>query len=85
MTNQKPMNINVAFIKVTTIDGCSSLNIGQSFLADLSNSTKKNQGYGENFGDGAQYIGPQSLLDDHDYIDSPALSKPTIQRNLSLT
>lgn len=64
------ININIGIIKINSFENASAVNIGQNLLADWHNSDKKNQGYGQNFGDDSGFIGNRSLVDDRDQIDS---------------
>ncbi len=66
------ININIYMIKINSFENASAVNIGQNLLAEWHNSDKKNQGYGQNFGDGAEYFAPKSFVDDRDQIDSPS-------------
>ncbi|XJZ25732.1 hypothetical protein ACF5W4_09930 [Bacillota bacterium Lsc_1132] len=64
------ININIGVIKINSFENASAVNIGQNLLAEWHNSDKKNQGYGQNFGDQSEFIGTRSLVDDRDQIDS---------------
>lgn len=73
------ININIFMIKINSFENASAVNIGQNLLAEWHNSDKKNQGYGQNFGDKSHFTGTRSLVDDRDQIDSPSSfeSSPT--------
>ncbi|MDQ0197737.1 hypothetical protein [Neobacillus ginsengisoli] len=66
------ININIFMIKINSFENASAVNIGQNLLADWHNSDKKNQGYGQNFGDKSDFLGTRSFVDDRDQIDSPS-------------
>lgn len=66
------ININIFMIKINSFENASAVNIGQNLLADWHNSDKKNQGYGQNFGDKSDFLGTRSVVDDRDQIDSPS-------------
>jgi hypothetical protein len=59
-------------IKINSFENASAVNIGQNLLADWHNSDKKNQGFGQNFGDKSDFLGTRSFVDDRDQIDSPS-------------
>jgi hypothetical protein len=62
--------ININIIKVNSFENASAINVGQNLLAEWHNSDKKNQGIGQNMGDGSGFIGTRSCVDDRDLIDS---------------
>jgi len=66
------ININIYMIKINSFENASAVNIGQNLLAEWHNSDKKNQGFGQNFGDGSQFCATKSMVDDRDQIDSPS-------------
>lgn len=66
------ININIFMIKINSFENASAVNIGQNLLAEWHNSDKKNQGYGQNFGDNSDIVGTRSFVDDRDQIDSPS-------------
>jgi hypothetical protein len=66
------ININIFMIKINSFENASAVNIGQNLLAEWHNSDKKNQGYGQNFGDESDFVGNRSFVDDRDQIDSPS-------------
>lgn len=66
------ININIFMIKINSFENASAVNIGQNLLAEWHNSDKKNQGYGQNFGDKSDFFGNRSFVDDRDQIDSPS-------------
>ena len=66
------ININIYMIKINSFENASAVNIGQNLLAEWQNSDKRNQGYGQNYGDDATYVGNRNLVDDKDQIDSPS-------------
>lgn len=66
------ININIFMIKINSFENASAVNIGQNLLAEWQNSDKRNQGYGQNYGDDAAFIGNRNLVDDRDQIDSPS-------------
>lgn len=66
------ININICVIKINSFENASAVNIGQNLLAEWHNSDKKNQGYGQNFGDSSEFAANHSFVDDRDQIDSPA-------------
>jgi hypothetical protein len=78
MTTPVPyININIFMIKINSFENASAVNIGQNLLAEWHNSDKKNQGYGQNFGDGSKYISPKSYVDDRDQLDSNSTFEST--------
>ncbi|MGG5254070.1 hypothetical protein ACQYAD_11305 [Neobacillus sp. SM06] len=76
------IHINIGVIKINSFENASAVNIGQNLLAEWHNSDKKNQGYGQNFGDQSEFIGTRSLVDDRDQIDS-ASSFEAVGKNRS--
>ncbi|MCP8969291.1 hypothetical protein [Ectobacillus ponti] len=66
------VNINIFLLKINSFENASAVNIGQNLLADWHNSDKKNQGYGQNFGDGSDFVATRSAVDDRDQLDSLA-------------
>ncbi|WP_042463207.1 hypothetical protein [Neobacillus dielmonensis] len=64
------INININIIKVNSFENASAINVGQNLLAEWHNSDKKNQGFGQNMGDGSHFLGTRSCVDDRDQIDS---------------
>ncbi|RLQ95446.1 hypothetical protein [Falsibacillus albus] len=64
------VNINIYMIKINSFENASAVNIGQNYLSDWHNSDKKNQGFGQNFGDGSGFIGTRNMVDDRDQMDS---------------
>lgn len=66
------ININIFLLKINSFENASAVNVGQNLLADWRNSDKKNQGYGQNFGDESGFVGTRSFVDDKDQVDSPA-------------
>ncbi len=66
------ININIFMIKINSFENASAVNIGQNLLAEWHNSDKKNQGYGQNFGDASEFAANRSCVDDRDQIDSPS-------------
>jgi len=66
------ININIFMIKINSFENASAVNIGQNLLAEWHNSDKKNQGFGQNFGDKSNIVGTRSFVDDKDQIDAPS-------------
>lgn len=66
------ININIFILKINSFENASAVNVGQNLLAEWHNSDKKNQGYGQNFGDESTFMGTRSHVDDKDQIDSPS-------------
>ena len=64
------INININIIKVNSFENASAINVGQNLLAEWHNSDKKNMGLGQNMGDGSNFIGTRSGVDDRDQFDS---------------
>ncbi|WP_342045438.1 hypothetical protein [Bacillus sp. OTU530] len=64
------VNINIFLLKINSFENASAVNIGQNLLADWHNSDKKNQGYGQNFGDNSEFVATRSAVDDRDQFDS---------------
>lgn len=64
--------INIFCLKINSVENASAVNIGQSLLADWSNSDKRNQGFGQNYGDESGFMGTRSFVDDSDMVDSPS-------------
>jgi hypothetical protein len=71
--------INIFILKINSFENASAVNIGQNFLAEWSNSDKRNQGYGQNSGDGVEFLEPRCFVDDKDGVDSPSFFHPTLQ------
>ncbi|WEG13521.1 hypothetical protein PU629_03905 [Pullulanibacillus sp. KACC 23026] len=65
-------NINIHIIKVNSFENASAINVGNNLLAEWQNSDKKTMGIGQNMGDDAAFLGTKSMVDDRDYMDSPA-------------
>ncbi|WP_421803861.1 hypothetical protein [Halobacillus salinus] len=63
--------INIFNFKINSFENASAVNVGQNVLADWHNSDKKNQGFGQSFGDGSAFMETKSQVDDRDLIDSP--------------
>jgi hypothetical protein len=63
-------NIHINIIKVNSFENASAINVGNNLLAEWHNSDKKNQGLGQNMGDGSCFLGTESMVDDRDQIDS---------------
>lgn len=76
------ININICVIKINSFENASAVNIGQNLLAEWHNSDKKNQGYGQNFGDSSAIVGNHNCVDDRDQIDSPSTFETIGQPNL---
>ncbi|MBO9128388.1 hypothetical protein [Bacillus sp. 165] len=66
------VNINIFLLKINSFENASAVNIGQNLLVDWHNSDKKNQGYGQNFGDNSDFVATRSAVDDRDQMDSLA-------------
>lgn len=66
------INIHIQVIKVNSFENASAINVGQNLLAEWHNSDKKNMGIGQNMGDGAEFLGTRSFVDDRDQVDSAA-------------
>lgn len=64
------ININIFMIKINSFENASAVNIGQNLLAEWHNSDKKNQGFGQNFGDSSDFVATRSMVDDRDQVDS---------------
>lgn len=58
------ININIFMLKINSFENASAVNVGQNLLAEWQNSDKKNQGYGQNFGDASGFIGTNGKVDD---------------------
>jgi hypothetical protein len=63
--------INIFNFKINSFENASAVNVGQNILADWNNTDKKNQGFGQNFGDSSAFMGTKSMVDDRDLIDAP--------------
>jgi hypothetical protein len=72
------VNINIFLLKINSFENASAVNIGQNLLADWHNSDKKNQGYGQNFGDNSDFVATQSAVDDRDLMDSLSSFESTV-------
>ncbi|RHW35767.1 hypothetical protein D1B31_18970 [Neobacillus notoginsengisoli] len=70
-------------IKINSFENASAVNIGQNLLAEWQNSDKRNQGYGQNYGDDSAFIGNRNLVDDKDQIDSPSSFDTCIPKNFN--
>nr|WP_258565231.1 hypothetical protein [Bacillus amyloliquefaciens] len=53
-------------LKIKSFENASAVNVGQNLLAEWQNSDKKNQGYGQNFGDASGFFGTNGKVDDRD-------------------
>lgn len=69
--------INIFLLKINSFENASSVCIGQNLLADWNNYDKKNQGYGQIFGDDAGIMGNRSMVDDRDGVDAPMHNEVT--------
>jgi hypothetical protein len=67
--NSSSIAINIFLFKINSFENASAVNIGENFLADWNNSSKKNQGFGQNFGD-ESFFQTKSGVDDRDVLDS---------------
>ncbi len=74
--------INIFMFKINSFENASAVNVGQNFLADWNNTDKKNQGYGQNFGDDSGFFGTRSVVDDRDGIDMPSIMDPNATKYL---
>ncbi|GGH73980.1 hypothetical protein JOD43_000181 [Pullulanibacillus pueri] len=63
--------INIFLFKINSFENASAVNIGENLLANWNNSSKKNQGFGQNFGDRSEFA-TNSGVDDRDINDSNA-------------
>jgi hypothetical protein len=72
------VNINIFMLKINSFENASAVNIGQNLLADWHNSDKKNQGYGQNFGDNSDFVATRSAVDDRDLMDSLSSFESTV-------
>ncbi|MCK6255403.1 hypothetical protein M1K46_23450 [Fictibacillus sp. WQ 8-8] len=63
--------INIFLFKINSFENASAVNIGENYLSDWHNSDKKNQGFGQSFGDDARFFGNENSVDDRDAVDSP--------------
>ncbi|MFQ3544197.1 hypothetical protein Q7A53_08920 [Halobacillus rhizosphaerae] len=63
--------INIFNFKINSFENASAVNVGQNLLTDWHNSDKKNQGFGQNFGDSSAFLGTKSMVDDRDALDFP--------------
>ncbi|MCZ8514051.1 hypothetical protein O9H85_16795 [Paenibacillus filicis] len=66
---------NIFILKINSIENASAINVGQNFLAEWSNSDKRIQGYGQNYGDDSDFVGNSHYVDDKDLVDFPALKR----------
>lgn len=69
---------NIFILKINSIENASAVNVGQNFLAEWTNSDKRLQGYGQNYGDEASFVGNRHFVDDRDQVDSPALQRSAL-------
>ncbi|MBY0121672.1 hypothetical protein [Bacillus sp. S/N-304-OC-R1] len=72
VTRPAQFNIHINIIKVNSFENASAINVGNNLLAEWHNSDKKNMGLGQNMGDGSNFFGTNSMVDDRDQIDSAA-------------
>jgi hypothetical protein len=63
------ISINIFIFKINSFENASAVNVGENFLLDWQNSSKKNQGFGQNFGDDSTFD-TRSGVDDRDVFDS---------------
>ncbi|PTY77102.1 hypothetical protein B5V89_15700 [Heyndrickxia sporothermodurans] len=73
-----PAVINLQTFKVNSLDHTAVLNIGQCQLLDIFVAYKRNQGIGEQNGDGTRFILPVSSVLDSDFVDSPAVKNSIV-------
>ncbi|MFD2671233.1 hypothetical protein [Marinicrinis sediminis] len=59
-------------VKINSFENASAVNIGQNVLADWQNADKKNQGFGQSYGDESGFMGNRNQVDDRDQVDSPS-------------
>jgi hypothetical protein len=64
------ISINIFIFKINSFENASAVNVGENFLLDWQNSSKKNQGFGQNFGDDSMFSDTRSGVDDRDCFDS---------------
>lgn len=69
---------NIFILKINSFENASALNVGQNFLAEWTNSDKRSQGYGQNYGDRSDFVGNRMMVDDKDQIDSPTLNRSAL-------
>jgi hypothetical protein len=68
-----PVVLNILGIKINSLDHGAVVNLGPSQHLDIFVSYKRNQGIGEQNGDLAPTLLPQSGVWDTDFIDSPTV------------
>ncbi len=73
-----PVMVNVAVLKVNSLDHSAVLNLGPSQHADLFVSYKRNQGIGEQNGDCSPVILAVSWVTDCDLNDTSAIKNSII-------
>ncbi|MEB6550934.1 hypothetical protein MXL46_17895 [Heyndrickxia sporothermodurans] len=65
-----PAVINLQTFKLNSIDHTAVLNISQSQLLDIFVAYKRNQGIGEQNGDGIRIVLPVSSVLDSEFVDN---------------
>ncbi|MGI6603715.1 MAG: hypothetical protein GX062_01890 [Firmicutes bacterium] len=66
-----PIVINIFYLKINSVENASAINIGENYLVDWTNADKRNQGYGQNLGDGSDFVASRYIVDDRDGVDAP--------------
>ncbi|WP_053360786.1 hypothetical protein [Bacillus sp. FJAT-27251] len=67
-----PTNVNIAGMKLNNIDHGSSVSFSSTLKKNRNVKAKKNQGWGQQLGDGCLKIGIAGSTLDHDVEDSNA-------------
>jgi hypothetical protein len=65
-----PTKVNLGFIKINEVGLGSNFTIGRTKSIGRNNSTKKNQGFGQQVGDMTSISVPIQIVKDADIIDS---------------
>lgn len=69
---------NIFLLKINSVENASAVAIGQNLLVEWTNSDKRTQGYGQNYGDSSDFVGNNHLIDDKDLIDFPAATRSVL-------
>lgn len=66
-----PTVVNISEMKIGTPDHRSNVFFGTNFYRGINNTGKKNQGFGQQFGDELITAFPINITFDDDFIDEP--------------
>lgn len=68
-----PTNVNIGSMKISSPDHKSAVSVGSAFLKGSNVAGKKNQGFGQQFGDLSITAVPIHIVLDEEIIDIPSI------------